>query len=57
MAFEIPVAELYTVSVTVIVRLPAVCRVAENVPVPFAGAEFAGSAATRSVLLKRTVPV
>jgi hypothetical protein len=56
MALEVPVIEAFAMSVAVMVRLPAVFKVALNLPVPFASVEFAGSAAAVSVLVKRTVP-
>ncbi len=56
MLLEVPVIWPFTVSVAVMVRLPAVFRVAENVFVPLVSVEFAGSVAAESVLVKRTVP-
>ena len=56
MVFEVPVIDDVTVSVAVIVWLPVVFRVAENVPVPLDSVEFAGSTACASVLVKCTVP-
>ena len=52
----VPTIELVTVSVAVTVRLPAVCRVTENVPVPAVRELLAGSTAAPSVLLNCTVP-
>jgi hypothetical protein len=52
----VPVIDAVTVSVAVIVRLPAVLSVALNVPTPLASVEFAGSTAAPSVLVKCTVP-
>ena len=43
-------------AVAVIVRLPAVCNVAENVPTPFVSVAFAGNVAAPSLLVKWTVP-
>jgi len=51
-----PVIEAATVSVPVIVWVPAVLRVAENVPVPLVKVELAGRVAAGSVEVKRTVP-
>ena len=45
-----------TVSVAVIVWLPAVARVAEKVPTPLVSVTLAGSTAAASVLVKCTVP-
>ena len=53
---DVPVIEELTVSVAVIVRLPAVAKVTENMPVPDVNVEFAGSAAAASELVKCTVP-
>lgn len=53
---EVPVMEAVKVSVAVMVWLPKVFRVAENVPVPLVRAEFAGSEAWTSVLVKCTIP-
>jgi len=52
---EFPV-RLLGVSVAVMVWLPAVCRVAENVPTPLVNVELAGSVAEPSLLVKCTVP-
>jgi hypothetical protein len=49
---EVPVIEPFTVSVAVIVCGPLVFSVAENVPVPFVSAEFAGNTAAPSLLVK-----
>jgi len=57
MALEVPVIAAFTESVAVMVWLPAVLRVVENVPVPFVNVEFAGKGAAGSVLVKWTVPV
>jgi hypothetical protein len=53
---EVPVIDEVTVSVAVMVWLPAIFSVAENVPVPFVSVVFAGSTAWLSVLVKCTVP-
>src|ERR1700690_2866920 len=53
----VPVIDPVTVSVAVIVLLPTVFSVAENVPTPFVSVEFAGNTAAPSVLVKCTVPV
>ena len=53
---EVPVIVEVTVSVAVIVWLPAVLSVAEKVPVPLVSAEFAGGTAEPSVLVKPTIP-
>jgi hypothetical protein len=50
------VIEGVSVSVVVIVWLPAVFRVAEKVPTPSVTGELAGSKAWVSVLVKLTVP-
>ena len=55
-AFEVPVIVVVTVSVAVTVWLPAVLRVAGNVPDPLVSVEFAGREAWESVLVKCTVP-
>jgi len=52
---EAPVIELLEVSVAVRVWFPAVCNVAENVPVPLLSVESAGSTALPSELVKWTV--
>ena len=52
-----PVIELVTVSVAVIVWLPAVLSVALKVPVPLVKVLLAGRTAAPSVLVKWTVPV
>ena len=52
----VPVIVAVTVSVAVIVWLPAVFSVAEKVPVPLVSVEFAGSVAEPSLLVKCTVP-
>ena len=54
--FDVPVIEEFAVSVAVMVWLPAVRSVAENVPVPFDRVEFAGNVAAPSLLVKCTVP-
>jgi hypothetical protein len=56
MVLEVPVIEEVPVSVAVIVWLPPVFKVAENVPVPLVSVAFEGSAADPSVLVKCTVP-
>ena len=53
----LPVMELVTVSVAVMVWLPAVLRVALKVPAPLLRVALAGSVAWPSPLVKRTVPV
>src|SRR5205085_111567 len=55
-ALLVPVMLGVTVSVAVIVWLPAVFNVALNVPVPFVSVESAGSVAAPSVPVKWTVP-
>ena len=55
--FDVPVIELVVVSVAVMVWLPAVLSVAENVPTPLVSVAFAGNTAWPSVLVKCTVPV
>ena len=55
-AVELPVMEGATVSVVLIVWLPAVSSVAEKGPVPFERAELDGKSALVSVLEKWTVP-
>jgi len=55
--FEIPVIVLVRVSVAVMVWLPAVFNVAENVPLPFVSVVFGGKVALASVEVKCTVPV
>src|SRR5438876_11205195 len=52
----VPVIELFTVSVAVMVWAPIVSRVAENVPVPAVRVLLAGRVAAASVLVKWTVP-
>ena len=52
----VPVIEEVTVSVLVIVCVPAVFSVALKVPVPLVNVEFAGSVALPSVLVKCAVP-
>ena len=52
----VPVIEAVTVSVAVIVWLPAVLSVALNVPAPFVRVLSAGNVALPSVLVKWTVP-
>jgi hypothetical protein len=51
-----PEMELLTVSVPVIVRLPAVVNVALSVPTPFVNVLLAGNTAGPSLLVKCTVP-
>jgi hypothetical protein len=53
---EVPVMEEVTVSVAVMVWLPAVFSVTENTPTPLVNVEFAGSVAEPSVLVNCTVP-
>ena len=53
----LPVIELVTVSVAVIVWLPPVFSVTLKVPVPLVSVEFAGRTAAASLLVKWTVPV
>ena len=57
MRFDVPVIELFTVSVAVMVWLPVVVSVAAKVPVPFVKVELPGSFAAPSVLVKCAVPV
>jgi hypothetical protein len=52
MVEEVPVKDAFVVSVTVMVWLPAVCSVAENVPVPLLNVASAGSDADPSELVK-----
>ena len=47
-----PVSVPFTVSIAVMVWLPAVFSVAENVPVPLVNVELAGRTACPSVLVK-----
>ena len=54
--FEVPVIDVFTMSDAVSVCPPRVFSVAENMPVPFASVELAGSTAWPSVLAKCTVP-
>ena len=54
--FDVPVIDELTVSVAVIVWLPAVVSVAENVPEPLVRVESAGSVDEASELVKCTVP-
>ena len=49
---DVPLIELLAVSVAVMVWLPAVCRVAEKVPVPLVSVESAGRLAAPSELVK-----
>jgi hypothetical protein len=58
MLLLVPVIDDATVSVTVIVWVPAVTSVAENVPTPFVNVESAGNTvpAPASVVVKCTVP-
>ena len=53
---EVPLMELVTVSVPVMVCEPTVISVAENVPTPEVNVEFGGRTAAESVELKCTVP-
>src|SRR5436190_1601998 len=55
-ALLVPVIEALAVSVPVIVWLPAVFRVALNVPTPLVSVLLPGRVACPSVLVKRTVP-
>jgi len=55
-ALDGPVIEGVTVSVAVMVWLPAVFSVAEKVPVPLVNVAFAGKVACASLLVKCTVP-
>ena len=52
----VPVIEEVTVSVAVIVWLPAVSSVAEKLPVPLVSVASAGNTAAPSLLVKWTVP-
>ena len=54
--FEVPVIVVVTVSVAVMVWLPAVFKVAGNVPLPFVNVVFAGNTASGSVLVKCAIP-
>ena len=56
MAPEVPLIVEVTVSVAVMVRLPVVFNVAENVPAPFVSVALAGNDAAASLLVKCTVP-
>ena len=53
---DVPVIEDETVSVAVIVWLPAVAKVMEKVYVPDVNLEFAGRVADESVLVKCMMP-
>ncbi len=53
----VAVSDEVTVSVAVMVWLPAVFSVAWKLPTPLVRVELAGSAAAASVLVKCTVPV
>ena len=53
---DAPLMEVVAVSVAVMVCVPAVLNVAENVPTPFVSVELAGSVARPSPLVKWTVP-
>jgi hypothetical protein len=53
---ELPVTAVVTVSVAVIVCLPAVFSVAENVPAPLLSVVAAGKTADPSLLVNCTVP-
>ena len=55
-AFEVPVIEAVTVSVAVMVWVPAEFSVAEKLPAPWVSVELAGRTAWGSVLVKRAVP-
>jgi len=57
MALDVPVIAVLTVSVAVMVWLPAVLSVAEKVPAPLVNVEFAGNTAAGSLLVKWVVPV
>ena len=50
--FELPVMEVVTVSVALMVWLPTVFSVAEKLPVPFVSIESGGKTAWLSVLVK-----
>ena len=54
--FELPVIEAVSVSVAVMVWLPAVFSVAGNVAMPWVSVELFCSEAWASVLVKCTVP-
>jgi hypothetical protein len=53
---DVPAIDAVTISVAVTVWLPAVFKVAENVPAPLVNTEFAGNTAAPSLLVKCTVP-
>src|SRR5262249_62201611 len=57
MLLLVPVIELFTVSVAVIVRLPDVLNVAEKVPAPLVKVLSAGRVAAGSLLVKCAVPL
>ena len=54
---DVPVIDGVTVSVAVMVWLPAVSRVAEKVPVPELSVVLAGRIACGSLLVKAAVPL
>jgi hypothetical protein len=56
MVLDAPVIVLVTVSVAVMVCVPAASSVAEKVPVPLGSAEGNGRVAAPSLLVKSTVP-
>ena len=56
-AFDVPVTVWSTVSVAVMVWLPALSRVSLKLPVPLVSVMSAGSVAWPSVEVKWTVPV
>lgn len=56
MALEVPVTDEFPVNVAVMVWLPPVFKVAENVPEPLVSEASAGSFADPSVLVKWTMP-
>src|SRR5438105_4904851 len=56
MALLVPVIDAATVSVAVMVWLPAVSRVADKVPTPLVRVELAGRTAAPSVDVKWTAP-
>jgi hypothetical protein len=55
--FDVPVIEATAASVALMVWLPLVFSVTENVPIPFVNGEFAGRMACASLLVNCTVPV
>jgi len=56
MEFDVPVIEAFSASVPVMIRLPAVASVADNVLVPFVNVVFAGNVAAPSLEVKCTTP-